>query len=168
MQAFIDTVRLRSGVFYPGDKDGRLRERGGELGDERDRPAHSHIDRIGTPRLPKRRPRRIIDRAARLDGVGLSDLAARDSDLGAPGACRRRWASTASRCAVASPPGATRILILARARGISVLDAAATDVVSMPITVIAGFAQSRCGTEPVPISDTPSSRPDSARTRPAG
>lgn len=85
MQAFIDTVRLRSGVFYPGDKDGRLRERGGELGDERDRPAHSHIDRIGTPRLPKRRPRRIIDRAARLDGVGLSDLAARDSDLGAPG-----------------------------------------------------------------------------------
>ena len=59
------------------------------------------------------------------------------------------------------------MLILARARGISVFDAAAIDVVSMPITVIAGLAQSRCGTEPSPISDTPSSRPESARTRSA-
>ena len=60
------------------------------------------------------------------------------------------------------------MLILARARAMSVFDAAATDVVSMPITVIAGLAQIRSGTEPEPISDTPSSRPESARARPGG
>ena len=60
------------------------------------------------------------------------------------------------------------MLTLARARGISVFDDAAMDVVSMPITVIAGLAHNRCGTEPEPISLTPSSKPDSARTRSAG
>jgi hypothetical protein len=53
------------------------------------------------------------------------------------------------------------MLTLARARGISVFDDAAMDVVSMPITVIAGLAHNRCGTEPEPISLTPSSKPDS-------
>ena len=36
------------------------------------------------------------------------------------------------------------------------------------MTVIAGLAQSRCGTDPEPISDTPSSSPDCARTRSCG
>ena len=57
------------------------------------------------------------------------------------------------------------MLTFARARGINVFDDLSIDVVSMPMTVIAGFAQSRCGTEPEPISDTPSSRPASSRTR---
>ena len=60
------------------------------------------------------------------------------------------------------------MLTLARARGINVFDDCAIDVVSMPMTVIAGLAHSRCGTEPEPISVTPSSRPDSSRTRSAG
>ena len=60
------------------------------------------------------------------------------------------------------------MLIFARARGISVFDAAAIDVVSMPMTVIAGLAHSRWGTEPQPISETPSSTPESARTRSGG
>ena len=38
----------------------------------------------------------------------------------------------------------------------------------LPITVIAGLAHNRCGAEPEPISDTPSSRPESARTRSGG
>ena len=60
------------------------------------------------------------------------------------------------------------MLILARARGVSVFDALSMGVVSMPITVIAGLAHNRCGAEPEPISDTPSSRPESARTRSGG
>ena len=60
------------------------------------------------------------------------------------------------------------MLTFARARGISVFDDDAIGVVSMPMTVIAGLAQSRCATEPEPISRTPSSRPDSARTRSGG
>ena len=156
------------GVFDAGDEDLRLRESGGELGDERDRAAHAHVDRLGVPRLPKRRPRSVVDRTAGVDGVGLADLAAGDGDVRAPRGVLLQMAVNASRCSAASPPGATRMLILARARGISVFDAAATDVVSMPITVIAGLAHSRCGTEPEPISDTPSSTPESARTRSAG
>ena len=57
------------------------------------------------------------------------------------------------------------MLTLARARGVKVLDALAIGVVSIPTTVIAGFAHRRCATEPEPISCTPSSRPVSARTR---
>ena len=71
------------------------------------------------------------------------------------GACCSRWRVSASRWARASPPGATRMLTLARARGISVFDDVAIGVVSMPMTVIAGLAQSRCGTEPEPISRDP-------------
>ena len=82
--------------------------------------------------------------------------------------CSQVGGSAPSRCAAASPPGATRMLTLARARGISVFDDAAIGVVSMPMTVIAGLAHSRCGTEPEPISDTPSSSPESARTRSGG
>ena len=57
------------------------------------------------------------------------------------------------------------MLTLARARGISVFDAFSMGVVSIPITVIAGLAHSRWGAEPEPISETPSSSPESARTR---
>ena len=57
------------------------------------------------------------------------------------------------------------MLTLARADGINVLDAFAIGVVSIPMTVIAGLAQSRCATAPEPISSTPSSTPVSARTR---
>ena len=60
------------------------------------------------------------------------------------------------------------MLTFARARGISVFDDLSIDVVSIPMTVIAGLAQSRCGTEPEPISRTPSSRPASSRTRSGG
>ena len=60
------------------------------------------------------------------------------------GACSSRWRVSAARCAPASPPGATRMLTLARARGISVFDDFAIGVVSMPMTVIAGLAHSRC------------------------
>ena len=60
------------------------------------------------------------------------------------------------------------MLTFARARGIKVFDDAAIGVVSMPMTVIAGLAQRRCVTEPEPISETPSSSPDSSRTRCGG
>src|ERR1700733_1322718 len=84
MQALVDAVRLCCGVLDSGDEDLGLRKRFGEFGDERYRAAHPHIDRIGTPGLPERRPRGVIDCAAGLDGVGLSLLAACDADLCAP------------------------------------------------------------------------------------
>src|SRR5690242_21852093 len=59
------------------------------------------------------------------------------------GACAVRCAASASRAAAASSPGATRMLTLARATGTSVFEAAATDGASMPITAMAGPAQSR-------------------------
>ena len=80
------------------------------------------------------------------------------------GACCSRWRRSAARCSAASPPGATRMLTFALARGMRVFDALAIGVVSMPITVMAGLAHIRCATVPEPISRTPSSRPDSART----
>ncbi len=55
------------------------------------------------------------------------------------------------------------MLTLARATGTSVLEAAATDGASMPVTAIAGPAQSRSVRAPVPVSRTPSSIPASAR-----
>ena len=58
-----------------------------------------------------------------------------------------------------------RIEIFAEALGTSVFDAVATDGASMPIVVIAGLVQIRDSSEPVPIVETPSSRPDSARSR---
>ena len=60
------------------------------------------------------------------------------------------------------------MLTFALARGIKVLDDSAIDVVSIPITVIDGFAHNRCGTVPLPISVTPSSNPVSPRTCSAG
>ena len=55
------------------------------------------------------------------------------------------------------------MLTLARAAGMSVLEAAATDGASMPMTAIAGPAHSRSVRPPVPVSCTPSSSPASAR-----
>ena len=57
------------------------------------------------------------------------------------------------------------MLTFARALGTNVFDALAIGVVSIPMTVIAGRAHIRCTTGPEPICCTPSSRPESARTR---
>ena len=84
VQALVDAVRLCRRVFHAGHQDLGRRERGGELGDERDRPTHAHVDRLGAPRLPERRPGRVVDRSAGVDRVRLPDVAGRDGDLGAP------------------------------------------------------------------------------------
>ena len=52
-----------------------------------------------------------------------------------------------------------------RRAGTSVLDDVATEGASMPIVVIDGLVQIRDSSEPVPIVCTPSSSPDSARSR---
>ncbi len=151
VQALVDAVRLRARVLHTGDEDLGVRERRGELGDERDRPAHPHVDRLAAPRLPEGRAGGVVDRAAGVDRVRLTDVAGRDGDLRAPRRVRSRCRVSASRCARASPPGATRMLTLARARGINVFDDFAIGVVSMPMTVIAGLAHSplhhRAGTD---------------------
>ena len=59
------------------------------------------------------------------------------------------------------------MLTLARARGISVFDDDAIGVVSMPMTVIAGWPTA-AAPPTRSRSPTPSSRPDSARTRSGG
>ena len=169
VQALVDAVRLCAGVFHAGHQDLRRRERVGELGDERDRAAHAHVDRLAAPGLPERGAGGVVDRSACVDGVRLADVAGRDGDLRTPRCVLLQVTASARPDAPrASPPGATRMLTFARARGISVFDDVAIGVVSMPMTVIAGLAQSRCGTEPEPISRTPSSRPDSSRTRSGG
>src|ERR1700746_3787819 len=61
------------------------------------------------------------------------------------GACASRCAISASRAAAGSSPGATRMLTLARATGMSVLEAAATDGAAIPVTAFAGPAPSRGG-----------------------
>ena len=84
MQALVDAVRLRRRVFHAGDQDRRRRERGGEFGDERDGPAHPHFDRLGAPGLSERRPGGVIDRAAGVDGIGLTDVAGRHRHVCSP------------------------------------------------------------------------------------
>ena len=124
MQALVDAVCLRRGVLHPGDENLRLRERGGELGDERDRATHPHVDGIGAPRLAERCPRGVIDQAARLDGIRLADLAAGDADPRAPrGVLLQMGGQRVQVCRGASAAGLLRMLILARARRISVFDA---------------------------------------------
>ena len=61
-------------------------------------------------------------------------------------------------------PGATRTERRALADGISVLDESAIEVVSSPMTEIAGLVQVRAASGPDPIGWTPSSRLDSARS----
>ena len=64
------------------------------------------------------------------------------------------------------PPNViSRIEIFAAAPGTRVFDDVATDGASMPIVVIDGLVQIRDSSVPDPIVDTPSSRPDSARSR---
>ncbi len=147
-----------SGVFYPGDK--AMVACGGEpSATNRDRPAHHRSDRhphglpAETPTAPHHR------QAARLDGVGPSGLAARDSDS-CPRGVLPRWASTVQ-VRRGTLPGATRILIRP-ARGISVLTLPQRMWCRCRLRWIAGFAQSCCGTEPVPISDTRPADPTSA------
>ena len=46
-QALVDAVGAGVGVLDAGDQHARLGEGVEELGDERDRPAHPHVDRLG-------------------------------------------------------------------------------------------------------------------------
>ena len=80
------------------------------------------------------------------------------------GACASRCARIAAKASSASWPGATRALTRTRTPGASVFDAFATSGASMPVTVIAGCAQMRDRMVPLPIGETPSSRPASARS----
>jgi hypothetical protein len=73
-----------------------------------------------------------------------------------------------SSASVARWPGGTRRLTFARALGNSVLDASATLGASMPMTVIEGCDQMRDVIDPEPRYATPSSTPDSARSRSSG
>src|SRR6185312_2175881 len=111
--------------------------------------------------------RGVVYRPGDVDGVRLTEVAECHRDVCAP---RRVPLQMCAQCfqvlrrvAAGRDPRA-----LAFARGINVFDDAAMEVVSIPITVIAGLAHKRCGTEPEPISLTPSNNPDSARTRSAG
>ena len=70
--------------------------------------------------------------------------------------------------ALEESPGASRTESLAFTVGIRVLLASAVRVASNPMVAIAGLVQSRSTTEPLPISSTPSARPDSARIRSIG
>ena len=54
---------------------------------------------------------------------------------------------------------------MAAALADKVFDALSIDVASMPMVVIEGLFHSRLRIEPEPMSETPSSRPDSARKR---
>ena len=72
---------------------------------------------------------------------------------------------TSSKASRSTSSGARRIDTLADALGTSVFDEVATEGASMPIVVAEGLVQIRDSREPEPIVDTPSSSPDSARSR---
>ena len=74
-----------AGILHTGDEDRRRRERGGELGDERDRPTHAHVHRFTAPGRPERGAGGLVDRACGVDRVRLPDVAGGDGDLRTPG-----------------------------------------------------------------------------------
>ena len=78
--------------------------------------------------------------------------------------CESRCAFRQCQALSAVSPGATRTERRALADGISVLDESAIEVVSSPMTEIAGLVQVRAASGPDPIGWTPSSRLDSARS----
>ena len=66
---------------------------------------------------------------------------------------------------MSSSSGASRIEIFAAAVGTRVFDDVATVGASIPIVVIDGLVQMRESSDPLPIVETPSSSPDSSRSR---
>ncbi len=123
VQALVDAVRLGVRVFDAGHQNLGRRERRGELRDERDRSADPRVDRLVAPGLPERGAGRVVDRAAGVDRVRLADVARRHGHLGTPRCVLLEVPGQRGEMLAASPPGATRMLTLARARGISVFDA---------------------------------------------
>jgi len=79
------------------------------------------------------------------------------------GALDSTWFFKASMAASGSWPGARRMLNLARAAGIKVLEATSTAGTSMPMMDNAGLVQRREPMVPLPASRTPSSTDASAR-----
>ena len=91
-----------------------------------------------------------------------------DAELRAPGRVRVQVLDQLRRGGAGVVPGASRRLIFARATGARVLEARSTGVASSAMTETAGLHHSRSTTVPVPICSTPSSSPDSARSRSSG
>ncbi len=102
VQALVGAVGAGVGVLDAGDQHARRRERLEELRDERDRPAHAHVDRRGAvPGLGEGRARGVVRRAG---GVDLGGLAGVDDASGRG----RRPTGRASRGGRAGTPARSR------------------------------------------------------------
>ena len=84
------------------------------------------------------------------------------------GVCRSRCACRARKAVFALSPGANLTDTLALATGTSAFGASDVRGASIPRTDIAGLVHRRSTIRPVPMSDTPSSMPASARKRSSG
>ncbi len=99
VQALVGAVRAGVGVLDAGDQHAGLGERLEELGDERDRAADAHVDRLGAvPGLGERGAGGVVRRAGGVDLRGLAGVDDRDGERGAPRhvrleVARRRQAS---------------------------------------------------------------------------
>ena len=89
VQPLVGAVCTRVRVLDAGDQHARLREALQELGDERDRPAHPHVDRTGpVPGLGERVPRCVVRRTRGVDHGGLAGVDDGEAELGTPGHMR--------------------------------------------------------------------------------
>ena len=86
VQALVGAVGARVGVLDAGDQHAGLREGLEELGDERDRAAHAHVDGCrAVPGLGERRARSVVRRSAGVDLRGLAGVDDGRGEGGAPG-----------------------------------------------------------------------------------
>src|SRR5437773_2958806 len=84
IDAFVLGVRIGKGVARAGEEERRLRERFCEIGDEWDRPAGAHEDRVAIECFLHRTAHRVVRSALSFELVRLARAARRDRHLRAP------------------------------------------------------------------------------------
>ena len=168
VQALVGAVRSGVRVLDTRDQNPGVREPLGERGHERDRTTDADVDRRDAPRIGEGRARLVIDGTVGVSGETGALVVKLDVDLDAPRRVGPKVVREQPIGLLRVLVGAMRMEIFAAACGTRVLDEVATDGASMPMVVIDGLVHSRDRIEPEPIISTPSSRPDSSRSRSSG
>src|SRR5438034_5780471 len=119
MQSLVGTMWAGLRVVHAGDEDLSVREKLGEVKQERDAPAGADIDGLRAPRLGQRGVHRAVCRTAGLRRERLADRVTLDVDLRSPWHVLLEGFTSASSAFVASWPGGMRMLTFARATGTS-------------------------------------------------